>query len=127
MVTGIVELDRGRLTEFPGAYDDYLAERSARIEALEEAAKLQAKEIARVTTFIERFRYKSTKAKQVQSRVKALEKIERIEAPSKGQARALRIPAGPAVRGHRRPGRSRHEGVRRHGRVHGARPSAASR
>src|SRR5262245_45628163 len=56
MVTGIVELDRGRLTEFPGAYDDYLAARSARIEALEEAAKLQAKEIARVTTFIERFR-----------------------------------------------------------------------
>jgi ATP-binding cassette subfamily F protein 3 len=86
MVRGIVELDRGRLNEFPGGYDDYLVEREARIEALEEAAKHQAKEIARVTRFVERFRYKSTKAKQVQSRLKALDKIERIQAPSKASA-----------------------------------------
>jgi len=95
MVKGIVELDRGRLTEFPGGYDDYLEAREARIEALEEAAKQQAKEIARVTRFIERFRYKSTKARQVQSRVKALDKIERIEAPSRAKRVKFGFPPAP--------------------------------
>jgi ATP-binding cassette subfamily F protein 3 len=95
MVRGIVELDRGRLTEFPGGYDDYLVEREVRIEALEEAAKHQAKEIARVTRFIERFRYKNTKARQVQSRLKALDKIERIEAPSRAKRVRFGFPPAP--------------------------------
>jgi ATP-binding cassette subfamily F protein 3 len=95
MVRGIVELDRGKLTEFPGDYDDYLVERQVRIEAMEEAAKHQAKEIARVTRFIERFRYKNTKAKQVQSRVRALSKIERIEAPSKAKRVRFGFPPAP--------------------------------
>jgi ATP-binding cassette, subfamily F, member 3 len=95
MVRGIVELDRGRLTEFPGGYDDYLVEREARIEALEDAAKHQAKEIARVTRFVERFRYKNTKAKQVQSRLKALDKIEKIEAPSRAKRVRFGFPPAP--------------------------------
>jgi ATP-binding cassette subfamily F protein 3 len=95
MVRGIVELDRGKLTEFPGGYDDYLVEREARIEALEEAAKHQAKEIARVSRFIERFRYKNTKARQVQSRVKALDKIERIDAPSRAKRVRFGFPPAP--------------------------------
>ena len=95
MVRGIVELDRGRLTEFPGGYDDYLVARQARIEAQVEAAKHQAKEIARVTKFVERFRYKSTKAKQVQSRLKALDKIERIEAPSRAKRVRFGFPPAP--------------------------------
>ena len=95
MVRGIVELDRGRLTEFPGGYDDYLLARQARIEAQEDAAKHQAKEIARVTRFVERFRYKSTKAKQVQSRLKALDKIERIEAPSRAKRVRFGFPPAP--------------------------------
>jgi ATP-binding cassette subfamily F protein 3 len=95
MVRGIVEMDRGRLTEFPGGYDDYLEARAARIEALEDAAKQQAREIAHVERFIERFRYKNTKAKQVQSRVKALEKIERIEAPSRAKRVRFGFPPAP--------------------------------
>jgi ATP-binding cassette, subfamily F, member 3 len=95
MVRGIVEMDRGRLTEFPGGYDDYLEARAARIEALEEAAKQQAREIAHVERFIERFRYKNTKAKQVQSRVKALGKIERIEAPSRSKRVRFGFPPAP--------------------------------
>jgi ATP-binding cassette subfamily F protein 3 len=95
MVRGIVELDRGKLTEFPGGYDDYLVEREARIEALEEASKHQAKEIARVTRFIERFRYKNTKARQVQSRLKALDKIERLEAPSRAKRVRFGFPPAP--------------------------------
>ncbi len=95
MVRGIVELDRGRLTEFAGGYDDYLVARRARIDAKEEAAKYQAKEIARVERFIERFRYKNTKARQVQSRVKALDKIERIEAPTRAKRLRFGFPAAP--------------------------------
>jgi ATP-binding cassette subfamily F protein 3 len=110
MVRGIVELDRGKLTEFR-RYDDYLVERRGRIEALEEAAKPQGKEIARVRRFVERFRYKSTKARQVQSRVKALDKIERIEAPSRAKRVRFGFPPRRA-RGRRRARRERAEGVR---------------
>ena len=95
MVQEIVELDRGRLIEFPGGYDDYLALRAARMEAQEQAAKQQAREIAHVERFIERFRYKNTKAKQVQSRVKALEKVERIEAPSRTKRVKFGFPPAP--------------------------------
>ena len=95
MVREIVELDRGRLTEFVGGYDDYLVERQARIDATEQAAKQQAREIAKVTRFIERFRYKNTKAKQVQSRIRALDKIERIQAPSKAKRVRFGFPPSP--------------------------------
>jgi len=95
MVRGIAELDRGRLTEFSGGYDDYLAERERRAEAQEDAAKHQAKEIARVERFIERFRYKNTKARQVQSRIRSLEKVERIVAPSKRKRVRFGFPPSP--------------------------------
>jgi ATP-binding cassette, subfamily F, member 3 len=96
MVGGIVELTRGRLTPYPGNYDEYLAEREAREEALEEAARQQAREIAKTERFIERFRYKATKARQVQSRIRALLKVERIEAPSR--SRRIRFDFPPAPR-----------------------------
>ncbi len=79
MVRGIVELERGKLTTYPGAYDAYLAGKEERRELLEKAARHQAAEIARTERFIERFRFKATKARQVQSRIRALEKIDRIE------------------------------------------------
>ncbi|HVQ34472.1 MAG TPA: ABC-F family ATP-binding cassette domain-containing protein [Candidatus Bathyarchaeia archaeon] len=95
MVRGVVELDRGKLTEFTGGYDDYLEAREARQAALEQEAAQQAREIARVERFIERFRYKATKARQVQSRVKALEKIERVEAPSRRKSIRFGFPPPP--------------------------------
>lgn len=95
MVRSIVELERGRLTTFRGNYDDYLAARLARQEALEEAASRQAREFAHVERFIERFRYKASKARQVQSRIKALEKVERIEAPSSTKTIRFGFPPAP--------------------------------
>jgi ATP-binding cassette subfamily F protein 3 len=79
----IVELDRGRLTTYTGNYETYLSTRAAELEAREKVAREQAREIERVERFIERFRYKASKARQVQSRIRALEKIERVrvEAP----------------------------------------------
>jgi len=95
MVRAVVELERGKLTEYVGGYDDYLVARDVRRAAQEEAAAHQAREIARVERFIERFRYKASKARQVQSRVKALEKVERIDAPSRAKSIRFGFPPVP--------------------------------
>jgi ATP-binding cassette subfamily F protein 3 len=81
MVTSIADLTPEGLVVYPGDYDDFLVEREARRELLEARARNQAKRIAEVERFIERFRYKASKARQVQSRVKMLERVDRIELP----------------------------------------------
>ncbi|MBQ6535111.1 MAG: ABC-F family ATP-binding cassette domain-containing protein [Opitutales bacterium] len=72
---------KGRLDVYAGDYEFFLKESAARKLHIERAAENQRREIEKTERFIERFRYKNTKAAQVQSRIKALEKIERIEAP----------------------------------------------
>ena len=81
MVDRVAEIDAGRLELYKGNYSAYLKQRDERIERLRQQAERQAEEIAHMEAFIEKFRYKPTKAKQVQDRVKKLEKIERIVVP----------------------------------------------
>jgi ATP-binding cassette subfamily F protein 3 len=89
----VAELENGRLSVYPGGWDFYLGERERRSSQLEAQKRTQDRKLAETERFIERFRYKASKARQVQSRVKALEKIERIEAPEAGPRRLrLRIP-----------------------------------
>src|SRR5882724_1207023 len=66
---------------YPGNYDKYLAQKTQRKEQLEADYKNQRDRIEQLEVFINRFRYTATKAKQVQSRIKELEKIDRIEIP----------------------------------------------
>ncbi len=94
VVTEIAEVGLRTLTEFRGTYSAYLTEREARIARLREAKKRQDEEVARMRLFIDRFRYKATKAKQVQSRVKMLEKITPIEVPVARKRVHFKFPAG---------------------------------
>lgn len=71
---------KGRLDLYAGNYEFFLKESEARKHQIARAAENQRREIEKTEKFIERFRYKSSKAAQVQSRIKALDKIERIEA-----------------------------------------------
>jgi ATP-binding cassette subfamily F protein 3 len=91
--TRIADLDGGRFTAFDGGFDrylDYRKEQRARLQA-ERAA--QDRRIAETERFVERFRYKASKARQVQSRVKTLAKLERVElAPERGSSMRLQIP-----------------------------------
>jgi len=79
MVTAIAELAGGSVTLYHGDYDHFLMEREARQALREAQARNQAKRVAEIERFIERFRYKASKARQVQSRVKMLGRMERIE------------------------------------------------
>ena len=92
----IVEMAGGAATEYVGAFADFVIEREEHLARLEAAAARQDKEVAKTERFIERFRYKATKARQVQSRIKALEKIERVQLPKTEDVKArFAFPAPP--------------------------------
>lgn len=80
-VSRVAEIDLGKVTLYTGNYSSYLTQREERLELLREQAAKQAEEIAHMEAFIERFRYKATKAKQVQDRVKKIERMEIIQVP----------------------------------------------
>ena len=77
--TSVLELEAGRARFFPGSWHNWRREAAARELQLGRQIEKQQAEIARMERFIERFRYKATKARQAQSRVKRLDKMERIE------------------------------------------------
>ena len=80
-VNKIAEIWNKRIHLYPGNYEKYLVSKTQRMEQLEAAYRNQRERIEQLEVFINRFRYQATKAKQVQSRIKELEKIERIELP----------------------------------------------
>jgi len=86
IVSKIAEIDGGEITVYSGNYDFYEQERAIREANREAAYARQQAMLAKEQRFIERFSTHAAKAAQVQSRVKALEKIERIELPKKRQA-----------------------------------------
>jgi ATP-binding cassette, subfamily F, member 3 len=81
VVTRITDVHLRKLTDYVGNYSKYIEQRDAMLERLRQAKREQDEEIARVKMFIDRFRYQATKAAQVQSRIKLLEKVVPIEVP----------------------------------------------
>jgi ATP-binding cassette, subfamily F, member 3 len=81
-VDKIVEIWNRGVHFYSGNYEKYLAQKQERADQLEAAYRNQRERIEQLEAFINRFRYQATKAKQVQSRIKELDKIERIELPA---------------------------------------------
>jgi len=95
VVGRIVEIWHGKLTEYPGNYSKYLTTRDERVKALRAAKSQQDDEIAKTEAFISRFRYQANKAALVQSRIKQLDKVERISLPPERKKIAFSFPAPP--------------------------------
>jgi ATP-binding cassette subfamily F protein 3 len=95
IVTQIAELSHHHLEIYKGNYSFYLAEKERRLEVLKKQMALQRSEIKRTQEFIERFRYKATKAKQVQSRIKLLERFEIIGRNGEEKQVHIRFPESP--------------------------------
>ncbi|HWD92426.1 MAG TPA: ABC-F family ATP-binding cassette domain-containing protein [Verrucomicrobiae bacterium] len=82
LVGSIVEIRQSKLMRYRGNYDDYLVQREAAEEQLLAAYKNQQREIASLMEFANRFRAKASKASQAQSKLKQIDRMEKIEAPS---------------------------------------------
>jgi len=100
LIDRIAEIEGEKIDLYHGDYDRYLEERENRREILEATFKTQQKKIEQTERFIERFRAKNTKSSQVQSRIKMLDKIERIELPKERREIRFEFPA-PKRSGHR--------------------------
>lgn len=94
-VREVYELFNGNLTRYAGTYSQYEARRSQELEQLFDAWERQQEEVQHIEDFIRRFRYKATKATQVQSRIKMLEKITPIEIPEGMKRIHFSFPAAP--------------------------------
>jgi ATP-binding cassette subfamily F protein 3 len=92
MVNQIVELGKGKITIYKGNYSHYLREKESRLAALQKQRELQKAEIKRIQTYIDRFRAKASKASEVQSRVKQLEKFELLPEQENSKKVHFRFP-----------------------------------
>jgi len=95
LVSRTIAFHHGRAEEYAGNFSYYLKESKIRKESLLRQAKAQQREIAKTQAFIDRFRYKATKASQAQSRLKQLEKIELIEVEDDDAVMSFHFPPPP--------------------------------
>lgn len=94
-VDTVYELFKGKLTRYSGNYSAYLRQREAEISEIMRRYEAQQEEIEKTERFIERFRYKATKSRQVQSRITALEKMEKVEIPDHLKKISFSFPPSP--------------------------------
>jgi len=95
VVNRIVEIDGGRLISYPGIYDDYEKEREKRLRIQQAAYETQQEKIRQIERFIERNRARKDRAKQVQGRIRMLEKMERIDPPMRQHTVDFDFPEPP--------------------------------
>ncbi len=93
MISSVAELSFGKLTSYSMSYEKYLVEREERKKRLENEREQQKERIEEMQRFVERFRYKATKAAQVQSRIKQLEKFELTEVETAHKKVSFKFPA----------------------------------
>jgi ATP-binding cassette subfamily F protein 3 len=95
MASEIAEIARGEITRYSMGYESYVVEREAARERRERMVEDQREHIEQIQRFVERFRYKATKAAQVQSRIKQLEKMEIYETDPQSKGVHLNFPEAP--------------------------------
>ena len=95
IVTKIVEIDGGTLTTYSGDYEFYVQQRALKEKQQQAQFDRQQAMLAKEIKFIERFKARASHAAQVQSRVKSLEKIERVEPPKRRQTVLFEFPPAP--------------------------------
>lgn len=91
----IAEVWNHTMSDYHCSYSTYLVQREERVSALREAKRLQDEEVQKTEDFIRRFRYQANKASLVQSRIKQLEKVERIELPPERKKIRFQFPIAP--------------------------------
>ncbi len=79
----VLEIAHRQAILYVGGFAEFIVAREERVKQAEAAAAQQARKVAHIEAFVERFRYKATKARQVQSRIKTLEKLEEIQVPQR--------------------------------------------
>jgi ATP-binding cassette subfamily F protein 3 len=100
LIDRIAEIEAQKIDLYYSDYDHYIEEKEIRRQILEATYKTQQRKIEQTERFIERFRAKNTKSSQVQSRIKMLEKLERIELPKEKKEIRFQFPA-PKRSGHK--------------------------
>lgn len=84
----VIEVSGGRALEYVGGFAEFVVQREERLAGLRAAQAQQQRQVEHLEQFIDRFRYKATKARQVQSRIKMLQRLERIEMPDRAEQAA---------------------------------------
>ncbi|MCA9548290.1 MAG: ABC-F family ATP-binding cassette domain-containing protein, partial [Myxococcales bacterium] len=95
IATHIAELGTGGVRVYTGDFDAYVDQAAAERALLERQLKNQKRQVAQLERFIDRFRYKASKARQVQSRLKALEKLDRVELAADRRTVRIQLPEPP--------------------------------
>lgn len=97
VTTRTIEIELGKIYDYKVSYSEYIKLRESRLEGQIAAFNNQQRQIRQIERFIERFRYKNTKARQVQSRIKMLEKMEEIEIDEQDSSSIrFRFPPAPS-------------------------------
>jgi len=97
VATRILDVEHGNVQSYPGTFFEYQRGKETRMAQLDVQASRQEREVARQEQFIDRFRSKATKAKQVQSRIKALDKMDRVDRMVKSKATKFQIKSSGRV------------------------------
>src|SRR3984885_13985486 len=96
-VEGVAHLDKGKISLTPGGFDEFVRIRTERAMQQTRAAERVAAERAHIQSFIDRFRYKASKARQAQARIKALERLPQIESVIEDAPTRFNFPEPPRI------------------------------
>jgi ATP-binding cassette subfamily F protein 3 len=96
-VEAIAHLDKGKISLTPGGFDEFVRIRTERVMQQTRAAERVAAERAHIQSFIDRFRYKASKARQAQARIKALERLPQIESVIEDAPTRFNFPEPPRI------------------------------